>query len=77
MKPRWFRKWGRPPADHYFLTLINGGAPLCTGQRLKARCDEALSDFGFSFNLGRYAKVRQKQVEFGYNTLGRAVHVEP
>jgi hypothetical protein len=27
--------------------------------------------------LGRYAKVRQKQVEFGYNTLGRAVHVEP
>ena len=28
--------------DHYLLTLIYGGGPLCTIQRLKAKCDEAL-----------------------------------
>jgi len=28
--------------DRYFLTLIYGGAPLCTIQRLKATCDEVL-----------------------------------
>jgi hypothetical protein len=42
----------------YFLTLINGGAPLCTSQRLKAKCDEALSNFASNFNLRRYSKVR-------------------
>jgi hypothetical protein len=30
LKARWLRKWGRPPMDHYFLTLIYGGGPLCT-----------------------------------------------
>jgi len=40
--------------DHYFLTLINGGGPLCNIQRLKAECDEALSSFAFKFNLRRY-----------------------
>ena len=40
--------------DHYFLTLINGGGPLCTIQCLKAKCDEALSNFAFNFNLRRY-----------------------
>jgi hypothetical protein len=45
----------------YSLTLINGGAPLCTIQRLKARCEEALSSFALSFNWRRYsaaAKMR-------------------
>jgi hypothetical protein len=42
--------------DHYFLTLINGGDPLCTIQRLKAKCDEALSTFAFKFNSRRYIK---------------------
>jgi hypothetical protein len=41
--------------DHDFLTLINGGGPLCTLQRLKANCDEPLSSFAFSFNLRRYS----------------------
>jgi len=31
--------------DHYFITLIYGGGPLCTIQRLKATCDEVLSSF--------------------------------
>jgi hypothetical protein len=43
--------------DHYFLSLINGGGPLCTIQRLKAKYHEALSNFGFNFNLRRYTKV--------------------
>jgi hypothetical protein len=42
LKPRWLRKWERPPTDHCFLTLTYGGGPLCTIQRLKATCDEAL-----------------------------------
>jgi len=29
--------------DLYYFPLINGGGPLCTVQRLKAQCDEALS----------------------------------
>jgi hypothetical protein len=37
--------------DHCFLTLRNGEAPLCTLQHLKAKFDEALSNFAFSFNL--------------------------
>jgi hypothetical protein len=41
---------------HYFLTLINWGAPLRTIQRLKAKWDEALSNFAFNFNLRRYTK---------------------
>jgi len=40
--------------DHYFLTLINGGGALCTIQRLKATCDEALSNLALNFNLRRY-----------------------
>jgi hypothetical protein len=28
--------------DHDSLTLIYGGGPLCTIQRLKATCDDAL-----------------------------------
>jgi hypothetical protein len=40
--------------DHYFITLINGGSPLRTIQRLKAKCDETLSDFAFNFNLRCY-----------------------
>jgi hypothetical protein len=40
--------------DHYFLTLINGGGPLCTIQRLKAKCDKSLTNFAVSFNLRRY-----------------------
>jgi hypothetical protein len=43
--------------DHYFLTLMNGGGPLCTVQRLKAQCDEALSNVAFKLNLRPYAKV--------------------
>jgi hypothetical protein len=45
--------------DHYFFTLINGGGPLCkySIQRLKAKCDEALSKFAFNFNLRRYTTV--------------------
>jgi hypothetical protein len=42
--------------EHYFLTLINGGGPLCTIQRLKAKCDEALSSLALKFNLRRYTK---------------------
>jgi hypothetical protein len=42
--------------DCYFLTLMNGGAPLCTVQRSKAKCDEALSNLAFSFKLCRYNK---------------------
>ena len=51
------RKWGSPPMDQYSLTLKNGAGPLCTIQRLKAKCDEALSNFAFSLNLRRYIKA--------------------
>jgi hypothetical protein len=40
--------------EHCFITLRNGGGPLCTIQRLKAKCDEALLNFAFSFKLRRY-----------------------
>ena len=40
--------------DHYFLPLMNGGAPLCTIQRLKAKCDDVLSNVAFNLNLRRY-----------------------
>jgi len=39
---------------HYFLTLINGVAPLCTIQRLKLPYDKLISNFAFKFNLSRY-----------------------
>jgi hypothetical protein len=42
VEARWLRKWERHPMDHYFLTLIYGGAPPCTIQRFKATRDEAL-----------------------------------
>jgi len=38
----------------YFRTLINGGAPLRTIQRLKAKCNETLSNFALKFNLSGY-----------------------
>ena len=41
--------------DHYFLTLINGGGPLCTIQRLKLKFDKRLSNFAFKLNLRLYA----------------------
>jgi len=37
--------------DHYLLTLIYGGGPLCTIPRLKATCDEALRNFAFQIQL--------------------------
>jgi len=43
--------------DQYSLPLINGRGPLCTIQHLKAKCDEALSNFAFSFNLRRHTKA--------------------
>jgi len=45
--------------DHYFLTLINGGAPICTSQRLRLKFDKLLSNLAFSFNLRRYTKVEE------------------
>jgi hypothetical protein len=42
--------------DHYFLTLINVGCPLCTIQRLKLNFDKLLSSLAFKFNLRRYIK---------------------
>jgi hypothetical protein len=42
--------------DHYFLTLMDWGGPLCTIQRFKATCGEALSNVAFNFNLRRYTK---------------------
>jgi hypothetical protein len=40
--------------DHHFLTLIHGGGPLRTIQRFNSKCDEALSNFAFNFNLRHY-----------------------
>jgi len=54
------RKCGRPPMDHCFLTLIYGGGPICTIQRVKATCDEPLSTFAFKFNLRPYIMVDLK-----------------
>jgi len=39
---------------HYYLTLISGGGPLCTIQRLKPICDALLSSVAFNFNLRRH-----------------------
>jgi hypothetical protein len=39
---------------NYLLTLIDGGGPICTIQRLKPICDTLLSTFAFKFNLRRY-----------------------
>jgi hypothetical protein len=44
--------------DHYFLTLIIGGGPLCAFQRLEAKHHEALSNFGYNFKLRRYTTER-------------------
>ena len=67
---------------HYFLTLINGGGPICTIQRLKAECDEALSTSVFKINLSRYTMdalsrelVRLRRCEQGAR-LGRAMQVD-
>jgi len=57
LKARWLRNWRRPPMDHYFLPLMYGGGPLCSIQRLKATCDEALRKFAFNFNWRRFTKV--------------------
>jgi hypothetical protein len=43
--------------DEHFATLMNGGGPLCAIQRLKAKCDEALSNFAFELNMCRYTKA--------------------
>jgi hypothetical protein len=51
--------------DHYFLTLINRGGPLCTIQRLKANCDGALSNFAFNFNPHRYVKEEREREAMG------------
>jgi hypothetical protein len=48
--------------DQNFPTLINGGGPLCTIQRFKAKCDEALSNFAFTFSLRRYNKDVRKAI---------------
>ena len=79
--------------DHCFLTLINGGGPLYTIQRLKAKCDEALSNCAFKFNLCRYTmdevgsvaaaaaaaavSVPEDMKGLIPRVLGRAVHVDP
>jgi len=34
VEPACFRKWWSPPIHHGFLTLMNGGGPSCTIQRL-------------------------------------------
>jgi hypothetical protein len=44
--------------DHHFLTLINGGGPLCTIQRLKAKYHEPLSNFAFKVDMRRYTWAR-------------------
>ena len=48
--------------DYYFHRLINEGGSLCIIQRLKAKCDEALSNFAFNFNLRRYTGGLRKTV---------------
>ena len=58
--------------DHYFLTLIYGGGPLCTIQRLKATCDEPLSTFAFKCNLRRYIKAVNGEV---LKASGRSVNI--
>jgi hypothetical protein len=55
--------------DQYFLTLTNGGGPLCTIQRLKAICEEALSNFAFNFKLCRYNLDNMMSM-----ALGRGLH---
>jgi len=56
----------------YFPTLINGGAPLCSSQRLKVRCDEALSNFAFNFELRRYAMATGWTARRAARSLGSA-----
>jgi len=54
---------------HFFLTLINGGGPLCTIQRLKAKCDAALSNFAFNFKLRRYSMAEEHHDELDRNSI--------
>jgi hypothetical protein len=42
---------------HYFITLRNGGCPLCTIERLKPTCDTLVSSVAINFNSRRYIKV--------------------
>jgi hypothetical protein len=44
--------------DHYFLTFINGGGPLCTNQRLEVEFDRLPSNLAFKFKLRCYIKDR-------------------
>jgi hypothetical protein len=44
--------------EHDFLTLISGGGPLCTIQRLQQKFDKLPSSFAFDYNLRRYVKAR-------------------
>jgi hypothetical protein len=62
--------------DHYFLTLIYAGGPLCTIQRLKAKCDKLLSNCAFNFNSRRYTVVAHPRQQAQSHT-GRAVRVGP
>jgi hypothetical protein len=60
---------------HNLITLTNGGGPPCTIQRLKAKCDEALSNFALSFNLRRYNTADAGEEAVCMN--GAAVRVDP
>jgi hypothetical protein len=71
---------GRPPVDNDFLTLIKWEGPLCTVQRLEAKCDEALSYFAFNFKLRRYHRVsadRAKQAGPRSRVHVHPAHVRP
>jgi hypothetical protein len=50
--------------DHYFLTLMNWGGPLCTIQRLKLNVDELLSNVAFDFNLCHYSEDDNGQTAY-------------
>jgi len=66
---------GEAPYGPFLLTLIHGVGPLCTIQRLKAKCDETLSNFAFNFNLRRYAGVTPPAPEEAANVA--TGHVAP
>ena len=62
--------------DHYLFTLINGGGPLCKYPipRLKAKCDDALSNFCFQLQL---APLRRGAAALHRHAQGGAVQVDP